>query len=102
MPQALGKWALFVCQDQLPYNASKQNSCQQCLLSKVAEYRHTKKFVKKGIELIGNPAPCIDISSWSTLQECFYLLFSNIWPGGGKEEQGWMGSARSLNPVPMD
>lgn len=81
---------------------AKQSSSQQCLLSKVAEEKHTKKFVKKGVELIGNPAPYINVGSCSMLPECFHPLFSNICPGVGREEQSWMGFAGSLTPVPID
>lgn len=41
-------------------------SCQQCVLSEVAEHHHTNKQMEKGTKLIGSPAPCANISSWST------------------------------------
>lgn len=102
MPQALGKWTLIEIKIRFLTMPAKHSSCQQWLLSKVAEDHHRKKFVNKGIELIGNPAPWVNISSLFTLQECFHSLFSNICPGVGGEEHGWKGSAGSLNPVPID
>lgn len=58
--------------------------------------------MKKAIELIRNPAPCIDIGPWSVFSDCFHLLFSNIYSGVGGEEQGWMESTGSLNPAAID